>query len=451
LLDSATSVPSGLNNPGFNISQSIIAGQTLAFYISSKGTYFTYYGNGTTVGNNLASDTYLTVKEGVGKAYPFGASYTTRNFVGSVLYQPEVTSYDWNTGQTNAQISLSPQRSGFVTCNMALSGGGTTTGFAIAHMQKLNVSASANPMVIQSGQSSTLTAHVTLDRGIATNPAATNNLNGAMFDLVASDSILINGFTVSTIYDTATADFEVFYKTGTHEGYEANSSAWTSLGTYNGIPEGDGIYLALNNPLIIINGQTLAFYITRTDGGRIHYENGSGVGNVAVSAGGLELLEGTGIAYPFGSAYSPRVISTIVHFTVKNVTNAAYNWSSGGSSASVVVTPSNSTNYTVDVGLNGCTETSSVSVGIIGLNEDESLGYKIYPNPATNFIYVCIDKNHDAVKIALFDLTGKTIYQNVLGSSETELQIPISNLPQGLYLLKLDQKSATKVFKIEVL
>ncbi len=313
------------------------------------------------------------------------------------------------------------------------------------------VDVSADPMVISSGQSSTLKADVELDRGIATDPSSTNSQNGAMFDLQASDSVVITGFTVSSTLDTGTTNIEIFYKTGTHVGSEGNSNAWTSIGTYNGVSEGDGIYLALNTPLTIIAGQTLAFYITSTDGSRLHYGNGTGVGNVYASAGGLKLLEGKGLVYPFGTTYSPRILATIVHYTVKNVTNATYNWSSGGSSASVVVSPSNSTNYTVGVGLNGCSETGSVSVGIIGINEDELASYEVYPNPAHDFINVSFNGSHKEVTISLFDLTGRVVYTKTVAPDAESTVIPVNNMPKGLYLLKLEQNASMRVFRIEVL
>lgn len=369
LLDTVANVPSAAPSaaidPGFDLDLPIIAGQTLAFYITATGaTSYTYYDNGTAVGTTLASDSYLTIKEGVGKAYPFGTNYTTRNFVGAVIYEPEVVAWTWNTGETTQTISANPNRSAFLASKMEFSSGFFGTAIGTVPVIDLEVQGSATPRKIQAGQNSTLAAAVTLNRGIATDPNATNSQNGAMFDLEASDNLSISGFTISSTLDDpqVTGDYLIAFKTGSHVGFEGVAGQWTTLSTFEGVPDGDGRYLALPSPIDMVPGQTVAFYITRTDGGRIHYASGTSVGDVAVTGDGLTLLEGTGLVYPFGTTYKPRVLSTIVHFSVEEPGGLAYNWSSGGATGSVLVAPLVDTTYTVEVTKDGCTEAEAISV-----------------------------------------------------------------------------------------
>ena len=72
--------------PANVIAVPIAAGQSQSFYVTlSTGTDIDYT-NGTSVGNVLASDASITVLEGVGKAYPFAGTFTTRNWNGTVQY-----------------------------------------------------------------------------------------------------------------------------------------------------------------------------------------------------------------------------------------------------------------------------------------------------------------------------------------------------------------------------
>lgn len=450
LVDSVENVPNTASvNPGFNVSQSIVAGQTLAFYITSKGTFYTYYNNGGTVGNTLASDSYLAIKEGTGKSYPFASSFTTRNFVGSILYEPEVTSYSWSAGGSSKSITKSPNRSVVYGCDLTLSNGAVVSAAATVIAKELEVSASASPSSVSAGQQSTLTAEATLKKGVATMQDGTNSLNGAMFDISASKNLEVTGFTIKP--NTTDADIEIFYKTGTHVGFEANSTAWTSIGTYSNIAAKHGQYLALNSPIAMVPGQTIAVYITRTDNDRLQYSNGTTLGSTIASGNGLAIKEGKGIVYPFSTAFSPRVLNCIVHFTVDPVTNATYAWSSGGSSASVVVNPNATTTYNVDVSLGGCTKNASVEVTVgIGLEELEEAGIRVYPNPATHQLTVEFGNLLSDCGIYLMDLNGKVVVKQDVPKQTDKIVLKVEHLAKGLYILRVDRDNDISTAKILV-
>lgn len=76
-----TSIPIAVN-------QIIATGATRAFYITRttlSGPTIAYT-NGTAVGNILASDANITLREGTGKEYPFSTNFTPRQFNGRVFY-----------------------------------------------------------------------------------------------------------------------------------------------------------------------------------------------------------------------------------------------------------------------------------------------------------------------------------------------------------------------------
>lgn len=76
-----TSIPIAVNT-------GIAAGATQAFYITrtTLSGPTVAYTNGTAVGNVLASDANIIIREGTGKEYPYSTNFTPRQFNGRVFY-----------------------------------------------------------------------------------------------------------------------------------------------------------------------------------------------------------------------------------------------------------------------------------------------------------------------------------------------------------------------------
>lgn len=92
LIGTALNVASaGVNVPTsipINVNQIIATGAIRAFYITRttlSGPTIAYT-NGTAVGNTLASDANIILREGTGKEYPFSTNFTPRQFNGRVFY-----------------------------------------------------------------------------------------------------------------------------------------------------------------------------------------------------------------------------------------------------------------------------------------------------------------------------------------------------------------------------
>jgi len=69
----------------------------------------------------------------------------------------------------------------------------------------------------------------------------------------------------------------------------------------------------------------------------------------------------------------------------------------------------------------------------------------IYPNPASNFIFISVPENLGAIEFEVFNLKGsKVLHQTI---TET-CQININGLVQGLYLYRLGNKDSFKIGKI---
>ena len=142
-----------------------------------------------------------------------------------------------------------------------------------------------------------------------------NGLDGAMFDVVAkSNAIEVQGFDVSIASVTTT--IEIYYRPGTHVGFEESSAGWTLAGS--AMVTGAGLNMPTPVPVTLsINipaGQTYGFYVTTTTSG-MDYTNGTALGNVLVENADLQILEGTGKNYPFGtSTITPREFNGTIYY-----------------------------------------------------------------------------------------------------------------------------------------
>ena len=146
--------------------------------------------------------------------------------------------------------------------------------------------------------------------------AAGNNFNGNMFDINVINGVTFDSFDVH-LEDGITDDIEVYFKMGSFVGFETDASAWTLLETATVTSAGLGAPtpLNMNLGLEIAAGETVAFYVTTTQGGLMQYTNGTAVGSVFASDANIEFLEGNGGEYPFNVTFSPRVWNGNIHYT----------------------------------------------------------------------------------------------------------------------------------------
>lgn len=80
-------------------------------------------------------------------------------------------------------------------------------------------------------------------------------------------------------------------------------------------------------------------------------------------------------------------------------------------------------------------------------SENTTLEFSVYPNPANNQVTITL-VNPQMAAVSVFDLDGKELLKTDI--NETEFNLNISQLPQGMYILKITQQGETgwkKVFK----
>jgi len=131
---------------------------------------------------------------------------------------------------------------------------------------------------------------------------------------------------------------------------------------------------------------------------------------------------------------------------------STYSWApNSATSAVVIVSPSVNTTYTV-VGTSsaGCTNTNIITIttssctgGSSGLNSytANELPFSVFPNPIKDKMIIKVgDMNMNTVKLELFDVVGKKLFEQNFNSlnAGTEQSIQVSNLPKGVFILQMN-------------
>jgi len=164
-----------------------------------------------------------------------------------------------------------------------------------------------------------LTAGVSAQLSLTTTFSSNNGQSGNMFDVVAANPVIINDFDVNL--DTGISPtIEIYVVTGggSWQGNETNSGAWTLLTTVPNVTSAGAntaTNLGISLGFLVPAGVTQGFYVTVNAGTGMNYTNGSSVGAVAASNSDLQILEGAGKSYPFGSTFQPRVWNGTIHYT----------------------------------------------------------------------------------------------------------------------------------------
>lgn len=134
--------------------------------------------------------------------------------------------------------------------------------------------------------------------------------------------------------------------------------------------------------------------------------------------------------------------TTTITASASGVTS--YTWSTGATTASIAISPTVSTTYTVNgfSPSNGCIGQNTVSINMCvtevkELPENLKENFVIYPNPTSEFIFVDWSKygNLNGSKVKVVNAAGEKVIDQSL-----ENKIDISRLNSGLYIVILETK-----------
>lgn len=129
---------------------------------------------------------------------------------------------------------------------------------------------------------------------------------------------------------------------------------------------------------------------------------------------------------------------------------STYVWNTGDSSQSIWVNTAGIYSVTV-TDANGCTNQAQLEVSIcIGLDDEESSGWKVYPNPAREWVEIELNSVLQGQnKLRFLDLRGKVLWEGEIGANQRQ-RINLTGFSAGIYFLEMNnagQKSRRKLVK----
>ena len=128
-----------------------------------------------------------------------------------------------------------------------------------------------------------------------------------------------------------------------------------------------------------------------------------------------------------------------------------YLWSFGDLNSSAEQNPNHtyagSGIYNVSLIASDCifsdTVTFQIQIGTTDLNEKQSETLKVFPNPAKNKVYIKLTNNSATTNYILYTVTGEIIFTD--RTFDNEIILDLSNLPNGLYLLRTSEKNTQPI------
>lgn len=240
-----------------------------------------------------------------------------------------------------------------------------------------------------------------------------------------------------------------------------SNTSYTLIGSNNGCTNTTQITVSvIPSPTLTLTSPTGTFCaltsLTLSANGASTYSwsNGAGSASTIVSPGATTVYSVTGTGTN-GCTKTDTIIVNIKPLPVLNVAAAdtllcegrsttltvsgavSYTWGTSDTSASIVVSPSVSTNYTVSgTGINGCSNSVSYLLqvttcsGIADLSESEQV-ILVYPNPSDGLVRI---SGRADLKLMLVDNLGQIIRQFNLNENNN-YRTDLSQLSHGIYFV----------------
>ena len=425
------------------------------------------------------------------------------------------TNYEWNTGVTNASLTISPTET--TTYNVIVSdglGNSDTDSVTVTVNELPSISVSENITIVEgestilsvSGAETYLWDTGATSSSISVSPTQTTTYN--VFGITNTCSSEQKEITVkvtplfraSAGTDERVCDnqnYEVVLTANDGDSYlwstgETNQSIVVnplSTSTYSvTVTQGEQsdtddvkVYVDPSPVVTIANGESVEIlngdFVTLSASGANTYRwnNGASQPNIAVSPSITTTYEIKGF---IGECYDEKQVTVNV---LNRVTAEAgedvfacldevstltasggddYIWSTGETTKTIEVSPTETTDYTVTVfnALDFDEATVRVEVDVNcasdSIDEESEIGFDLYPNPASDIVNVKVFGVLNVSEINIYDVTGKLIQHSKITNENldytTTTQIGINSLQSGVYFIKLIDKDRAMTKKLIV-
>lgn len=169
-----------------------------------------------------------------------------------------------------------------------------------------------------SGTCADSTCSTNVSTTLAATDMAGNNQRGNMFNVVATNSIVVSRIWASPMGNTT---IEVYTTSGGYQGKGNTPGAWKKIATVPVSYGGGHVELPYSFNIPLSAGSTTGFYVTsNTVNVSLNYSNGNTEGATHVSDANISITEGVGLDYPFtnntGAFYSPRIWNGRIGYVV---------------------------------------------------------------------------------------------------------------------------------------
>ncbi len=315
------------------------------------------------------------------------------------------------------------------------------------------------------------------------------NWNGTMFDLMSSDSLVIDSLDLK-IADSGLQVVEIWTKTGSYVGFEHNSGPWTLWATDTILVSNVEEFLTMNFPPLIMNsGDTLGLYLQLADpSARLSYHWIASPQSRSTPE--LEIRTGSGISHNFSGLFHPRdwngrvyyhhgfrtegecatkrvlvevefsdqaldlgVDTAIAHwdslFLDPGVGFSNFQWSTGASSQGIWIIGPNlplgphTFSLTALDSLN-CIKQDSITIfiGGLGLGDWTRDQFEVFPNPNNGQFSIRFHNQlSENYSIRIHDSKGRIVFEEKVVNDADEKWIDLSSLAGGVYYIVVRTKS----------
>ncbi|MCC5916311.1 MAG: T9SS type A sorting domain-containing protein [Cryomorphaceae bacterium] len=342
--------------------------------------------------------------------------------------------------------------------------------------------------------------YLDLEDSLETTFMAGNGQNGNMVDFEIKNTLNIYAFDMLPSSSSTTAGFEIYYKVGSYQGAETDATVWTLLESFTNrnvtidVPH----RLTLTTPIQLNANTTYSFYLTRTDAS-VRYTSTSNEYGIYASNADMDILEGVGKSYPFGSTFRPRMWNGKVIYgseacsdervevtpTIADSLKLDFDWDTQSHTVNFTFTgsgqvgdvewifadtlgtalgdtvsfqfPETDSFQVCVVGTNGCvidTFCQYVWAENIGLEDHGLAGsLRLFPNPSQGAFELSFNQPYISdVTIRLLDLNGKMLWTEHRNQHEGMYRqnFDRGDLAAGIYMLQIHNRDGMIVRRVVI-